>query len=155
MFLNANPEGLCKYRANPLRWDMSDDLRTELDDTLSKLVSSGEARECIYREMYLSGAWQDTEEIRKICAALGTLDCPPDALDDFVRAQYFLLFSYYSDTLACLACLAEHFAAERILDVLRGEPTLVRAFSRHFNPFNDREQLLDRYKTRHSDWLKV
>ena len=144
-----------KYRANPLHWDMSGDLRTELDDTLSKLVSSEKARECIYREMYLSGAWQSTEEIRKSCTALGALDCPPDALDDFVRKQYFLLFSYYSDTLACLDCLAEIFAAAQILDALREEPTLVRAFSRHFNPFNDREALLDGLKARHPDWLKA
>lgn len=144
-----------KYRANPLHWDMSSDLRTELDDTLSKLVRSGEDRERIYREMYLSGAWQSAEEIRQSCAALAALNCPPDALDDFVRAQYFLLFSYYSDTTACLDCLAEIFAVEHILDALREEPTLVRAFSRHFNPFNDREQMLDGLKARHPDWLKA
>lgn len=147
-------EEAASYRANPLRWDMSSDLRAELEDALSRLVRSGEARERIYREMYLSGAWQDAEEIRQCCTALAALDCPPDALDDFVREQYVLLFSYYSDTTACLDCLAERFAAEHILDVLREEPTIVRAFSRHFNPFNDRERLLDDLKAKHPDWLK-
>ena len=42
-----------------------------------------------------------------------------------------------------------------ILDALREEPTLVRAFSRHFNPFNDREKLLAGLKAKHPDWLKA
>ena len=144
-----------KYRANPLHWDMSGDLRAELDEALSRLVRSSEDRERIYREMYLSGAWQSAEEIRQSCAALAALNCPPDALDDFVREQYFLLFSYYSDTTACLACIAELFAAEHILDVLREDPTIVRSFSRHFNPFNDRERLLDDLRAKHPDWLSA
>lgn len=144
-----------KYRANPLHWDMSIDLRAELDEALSRLVRSEEARERIYREMYISGAWQSAEEILQSCAALAALDCPPDELDDFVREQYVLLFSYYSDTVACLSCLGKLFAAEHILDVLREEPTIVRAFSRHFNPFNDREKLLDDLKGRHPGWLKA
>lgn len=148
-------EEAASYRANPLLWDTSSDLRAELDEALSQLVRSGEARERIYREMYLSGAWQSAEEIQQSCDALATLDCPPDALDHFVQEQYVLLFSYYSNTVACLDCLAEIFAAEHILDVLREDPTIVRAFSRHFNPFNDREKLLDRLKAKHPDWLKA
>lgn len=148
-------EEAASYRANPLHWDMSSDLRAELDDALSRLVRSGEARERIYREMYLSGAWQSAEEIRQSCAALAALDCPPDELDAFLQEEYVQLFSYYSDTTGCLNCLVELFAAERVFDVLREEPTLVRAFSRHFNPFNDREKLLDGLKAKHPDWLKA
>lgn len=148
-------EQAASYRANPLQWDMSIDLRAELDDALSMLVRSGENRERIYREMYISGAWQSAEEIRQSCAALAALDCPPDELDAFVQEQYVQLFSYYSDTTDCLNCLVELFAAERVFDVLRENPTIVRAFSRHFNPFNNREKLLDGLKAKHPDWLKA
>ena len=148
-------EQAARYRENPLLWDMAGDLREELDAALSKLVRSGDDRERIYREMYLCGAWQDGEEIRRICAALGALDCPPDGLDAFVRQQYVLLFSCYSGTADCLSCLAERFRAERIFDLLREDPTLVRAFSRQFNPFNDREKLLAGLKAKHPDWLKA
>lgn len=152
---SLNAEQAASYRANPLQWDMSIDLRAELDEALSRLVRSGEDRERIYREMYISGVWQSAEEIQQSCAALAALDCPPDELDAFLQEEYVQLFSYYSDTTACLACIAELFAAERVFDVLREEPTLVRAFSRHFNPFNDREKLLDDLKARHPGWLKA
>lgn len=133
-----------KYLRNPLDWEVLWDLKPELDGALSALLPDAETRMCVYREMYLSGAWSDCETLREICRTLAEIAPNAQELQAFAGREWVVLFSYYSGTLEYIAALKERLAPEQIWPALCAHPENARAFSNSFHPYDERPEILNR-----------
>jgi len=150
-----NPEETERYFSGILEWYLSCDLRTEIGEDLAHLLPDSDARERIYREMYLSGAWWPVDYLRDTLKALTQITVDPTRMSALVNTCYTDLFSFYSDTVTCIRRLEEIFRPECIQAILEHNPVLPRVFSPHFDLENDRERAIRALVIRFPEYLRV
>jgi len=149
-----SPEETEKYFENILSWDLSCDLRDALDGELSELLPDAGARERMYRCMYISGAWWQADYLKDVVKALRRITVDAEAMSTYVNECYPMIFSFYSDAVACIDRLEEIFAKEHIQEILQSEPLLPREFTPHYDPEHDPEAAIRALTVRFSGYLK-
>lgn len=141
------------YNEKILDWEISSDLKAELDDAL-KLVMPDEAeRVSVYREMYCNGVWSDCQTICDICRELYTISDGYTGLVEIVRKWWRILFAYYSAALQYIRLLKGMFASEHVWKIFCDAPANSYEFSEHFNPFDRKDEVIEELKRKYADYL--
>lgn len=141
------------YCKQPLEWDITSDLKEEIDANLRMIIPNEENRMAIYREMYCNGAWWDCNTINNICLKLQEIATGQTDLDVVVNKWWFVLFSLYSGTLQYIEKLGELFQKESVWEIFRDTIVNVREFTVQFNPFDKKELVLEELKKKYSQYL--
>lgn len=125
--LGFSEEEAEKYNHDPLLWSQTHDLQRELGHLLIQLVQDQESANGILRGLYLSAytLW-DAETQREICEALIRINHDSDRMNQLLKESWYLLFSYYSDTVGAIHDLVGLFGEERALSFLWSQPMLVK-----------------------------
>lgn len=141
------------YCKRPLEWDITSDLKGELDTSLKMIIRNEEKRMAIYREMYCNGEWWDCNTINSICLQLQKIAIGQTDLEEVVNKWWFVLFSLYSGTLQYIKELEELFRKESVWEIFRDTIINVREFTVQFNPFDRKELVLEELKRKYLQHL--
>jgi len=128
------PELRTVYFSNPTDWCRSAADMRQAEEGLRLLTTNEGAIRGILHTMLTNEAYLCGGEALSACCALAEINTMPPAMEAYLEAYDFIIFSCYSDLTGCLKLLTDLVGRENALSVLIRYPALPRTLSKadHF-----------------------